>query len=174
MNIKVLPGVASGWPLLGEGSHPRIQDIVDRVRAGDSIADVAGDFGVHTDSVQLLWEIVKALAKGQGETLAEEHKHPDCRHCNERLRINVGLMRENRQLKQDVEGERDIARRERKRVHRTENAARKLWEAATEMWPTNEMGWMDQSSSAYPSASIRGKELYEIGVELGFIEEVER
>jgi hypothetical protein len=78
-------------------------------------------------------------------------------------------------------GERDIARRERRRVHRTENAARKLWEAATEHWfeeddegePIPLAALLYDSSTALPGIPIRGKELYRIGVALGFIEESE-
>lgn len=75
-------------------------------------------------------------------------------------------------------GEREIARRERKRVHRTENAARKLWEAATENWyetdeddheiPLAEL--LFDSSTALPGIPIKGKDLYRIGVALGFID----
>jgi len=77
------------------------------------------------------------------------------------------------------EGEREIARRERKRVHRTENVVRRLWEHATEHWfeedeegepiPLSEL--LFDSATAYPGIPIKGKELYRIGVALGFIEE---
>jgi hypothetical protein len=54
--------------------------------------------------------------------------------------------------------------------------ARQLWEAAIEHWhdeetPLNEA--LFDSSVAYPGIPIKGKDLYRIGVALGFIEEIE-
>lgn len=60
ITITRTPSLANDEPILAEGCGVRVKDIVDRLRAGDSIADVAKDFGVHTDSVQLLWEVAKA------------------------------------------------------------------------------------------------------------------
>lgn len=63
------------------------------------------------------------------------------------------------------------------RVHRTENAARKLWEAATEHWwetegqsPAELADALFDSSIAYPGIPIKGKELFRIGGALGFID----
>lgn len=58
-------------------------------------------------------------------------------------------------------------------------AAHKLWEAATEHWygSTDQedddfdlAGALFDSSVAYPGIPIKGRELYRIGVQLGFLE----
>ena len=48
-------------------------------------------------------------------------------------------------------------------------AIRRLWEEATQLWDGPEE--MRDSSTAYPGGHIRGKDLWAIGVVLGFIEE---
>lgn len=139
IEIHRTPSLCNDQPYLAEGAGVRVVDIVDRVRAGDSLGEVAEDFGVKLESVRLLVEMVEAAS----------------------------------------EGEREIARRERKRVHRTENAARKLWEHATEHWFEEDdegesiplAALLFDSSTAYPGIPIKGKDLYRIGVALGFIEE---
>lgn len=133
IKITRTPSLVNDEPILAEGAGVRVVDIVDRLRAGDSVAEVAKDFGVHTDGVQLLWEVAKACAPP-----AEEAKT---------------------------------------------NAARKLWEAATTSWHETDEETGDpvplgrllhrDDSFAYPGAYVRGSELYEIGVALGFIEEAE-
>lgn len=62
--IEIRPGdrLAAGRPILVEGPvWPRVQDIVDRVRAGDSELEVAEDFGVNLESVRLLMEVARAI-----------------------------------------------------------------------------------------------------------------
>lgn len=34
--------------------------------------------------------------------MSDETSHPDCRYCEERLRINLGLMAENRKLREQI------------------------------------------------------------------------
>jgi uncharacterized protein (DUF433 family) len=175
MNIRVLTGVASGQPLLGEGAHPRIKDIVDRIRAGDSVDDVAEDFGVRPVSVRMLMEVAEALKfkpeRGNG---LDGLRHPDCLACEERKRLNLGIMEENRQLKRRLAG--DVSSDEQR------SAARKLWEHATEHWseedgegePVPLSALLFDSATAHPATPIKGKDLYRIGAALGFIAEVER
>ena len=38
------------------------------------------------------------------DKLTEKYGHPDCRACEERKRINLGLMLENQQLKKKLKG----------------------------------------------------------------------
>lgn len=52
-------------------------------------------------------------------------------------------------------------------------SVRPLWEAAIANWDAEDLGELDCSSIAYPGASIKGKDLYQIGVELGFIDSVD-
>jgi uncharacterized protein (DUF433 family) len=49
--VVVNPKVAFGLPLLVHGGA-RIEDVVDRFRAGDSIAEIAKDFSVPSDEVE--------------------------------------------------------------------------------------------------------------------------
>lgn len=60
--IEILRTSGREQPYLAEGAGPRIIDIVDRVRAGDSIEETAEDFGVRVGSVRLLMEVAEALA----------------------------------------------------------------------------------------------------------------
>jgi len=66
IEIRWRPGT-NDLPVLAEGVWPRIVDIVDRVRGGDSALDVAKDFGVKLESVRLLVEMAEALAP-QGDS----------------------------------------------------------------------------------------------------------
>lgn len=86
-------------------------------------------------------------------------------------------------LKAAVEGSEGTLQPARRQRQEGEGALRKLWKAATEHWhetdpeteepiPLNEL--LFDSSLALPGMSINGKELYDIGVELGLIEEVDR
>jgi hypothetical protein len=50
-----------------------------------------------------------------------------------------------------------------------DEATRRLWEAATYLWDEDEEMW--DSATAYPGDPIKGKELWSIGVALGFIGE---
>lgn len=99
---------------------------------------------------------------------AEELKHPDCRYCEECLRVNVGIMEANRQLKRKLADAGSLT------AEKTD-AARKLWDAATAHWydatSRRLQDRLHDSSVALSGEAIRGSELYEIGVELGFIEE---
>lgn len=67
IQIVSRPEIAGGQPLLAEGMGVRIVDLVGRVAAGDSIADVAHDFDVPAKSVQLLAEVTLAI----GDVIAE-------------------------------------------------------------------------------------------------------
>jgi hypothetical protein len=108
-------------------------------------------------------------------------QHPDCRACVERKRLNLGIMEENRQLMRALAE--DPARwsaeaRMAVASAMAENAARKLWEAATEHWRVfeddeDQRPLADQlfdSSVIYPGMGLKGKDLYRIGVALGFID----
>lgn len=60
------------------------------------------------------------------------------------------------------------------------DAAKKLWDAAVEDWdwpkenePDSLQERLFDSPTIYPSIGLKGKELYRIGVALGFIEEME-
>jgi uncharacterized protein (DUF433 family) len=52
-NAKVVvdPKVAFGLPLVVHGGA-RVEDLVDRFQAGDSVADIAADFSVPTGEVE--------------------------------------------------------------------------------------------------------------------------
>ena len=52
-NAKVVvdPRVAFGMPLVVHGGA-RVEDLVDRFQAGDSVADIAADFSVPSDEVE--------------------------------------------------------------------------------------------------------------------------
>lgn len=50
-DVIVDPKVAFGLPLLAHGGA-RVEDLVDRFRAGDSVAEIAADFGVQTGEVE--------------------------------------------------------------------------------------------------------------------------
>ncbi len=52
-NAEVLvdPRIAFGLPLVVHGGA-RVEDLVDRFQAGDSVADIAADFGVPPDEVE--------------------------------------------------------------------------------------------------------------------------
>jgi uncharacterized protein (DUF433 family) len=49
--VVVDPHVAFGLPLVAHGGA-RVEDLVDRFVAGDSVADIADDFGVPADEVE--------------------------------------------------------------------------------------------------------------------------
>jgi uncharacterized protein (DUF433 family) len=49
--VVVDPQVAFGLPLVVHGGA-RVEDLVDRFIAGDSVADIADDFGVPPDEVE--------------------------------------------------------------------------------------------------------------------------
>ena len=49
--VIVDPKVAFGLPLVIHGGA-RVEDLVDRFQAGDSVADIAADFGVPRDQVE--------------------------------------------------------------------------------------------------------------------------
>jgi uncharacterized protein (DUF433 family) len=49
--VIVDPKVAFGLPLVVEGGT-RVEDLVDRFQAGDSVADLAADFDVPADQVE--------------------------------------------------------------------------------------------------------------------------
>jgi uncharacterized protein (DUF433 family) len=50
-HVIVDPQVAFGLPLVTDGGA-RVEDLVDRFLAGDTIADIADDFGVPVDHVE--------------------------------------------------------------------------------------------------------------------------
>jgi uncharacterized protein (DUF433 family) len=50
-DVIVDPKVAFGLPLVIQGG-PRVEDLVDRFQAGDSVADIAADFSVPPDQVE--------------------------------------------------------------------------------------------------------------------------
>jgi uncharacterized protein (DUF433 family) len=49
--VVVDPEIAFGLPLVVHGGA-RVEDLVDRFKAGDSLADIADDFGVPADEVE--------------------------------------------------------------------------------------------------------------------------
>lgn len=49
--VVVDPTVAFGLPLVAHGGA-RVEDLVDRFQAGDSVAEIADDFGVPADEVE--------------------------------------------------------------------------------------------------------------------------
>lgn len=49
--VVVNPGIAFGLPLVVHGGA-RVEDLVDRFVAGDSVADIADDFGVPPEEVE--------------------------------------------------------------------------------------------------------------------------
>ena len=49
--VIVDPRVAFGFPLVAHGGA-RVEDLVDRFQAGDSVAEIATDFGVPADEVE--------------------------------------------------------------------------------------------------------------------------
>jgi uncharacterized protein (DUF433 family) len=49
--VVVDPRVAFGHPLVVDG-RARVKDLVDRVVAGDNVADIAYHFGVPSDEVE--------------------------------------------------------------------------------------------------------------------------
>ncbi len=49
--VIVNPRVAFGLPLLVNGGA-RVEDVVDRFQAGDSVADISADFDVPPDEVE--------------------------------------------------------------------------------------------------------------------------
>jgi uncharacterized protein (DUF433 family) len=50
-NVIVDPRVAFGLPLVVQGGA-RVEDLVDRFQAGDSVADISADFNVPADQVE--------------------------------------------------------------------------------------------------------------------------
>jgi uncharacterized protein (DUF433 family) len=50
-DVVVDPQVAFGMPVVAQGGA-RIEDLVDRFPAGDTIGDIADDFGVPADQVE--------------------------------------------------------------------------------------------------------------------------
>lgn len=50
-DVVVDPHVAFGLPIVTRGGA-RVEDLVDRFLAGDTISDIAGDFGVPADQVE--------------------------------------------------------------------------------------------------------------------------
>jgi uncharacterized protein (DUF433 family) len=50
-NVIVDPKVAFGLPLVIQGGA-RVEDLVDRFQAGDSVADISADFSVPADQVE--------------------------------------------------------------------------------------------------------------------------
>lgn len=60
IEIRRTPSICNDEPYIAEGCGVRVKDISDRVRAGDSPAEVAADFGLRLGSVTLLMEVVEA------------------------------------------------------------------------------------------------------------------
>lgn len=58
-HVVVDPEVAFGLPLLVDGGA-RVEDLVDRFLAGDTIGDVADDFGVRVDQVE---DVIRAATR---------------------------------------------------------------------------------------------------------------
>jgi uncharacterized protein (DUF433 family) len=50
-DVVVDPHVAFGLPIVSRGGA-RVEDLVDRFLAGDTISDIADDFGVPVDQVE--------------------------------------------------------------------------------------------------------------------------
>lgn len=163
IEIRRTPSLCNDEPYLAEGSAVRVKDIVDRVRAGDSPAEVARDFGLPNESVTLLMEVMETGA-GQSAFFTAV----PCPTCGGACRVHTGD--EGTSHYEPVRG--TIS-------PQTQKAVRQLWEAATEHWQeTDDEGepiplarqlWED--STVLPAVGIKGKKLYRIGVALGFIDE---
>jgi uncharacterized protein (DUF433 family) len=59
--VVVDPSVAFGLPLVVRGGA-RVEDLVDRFVAGDSVADIADDFGVPADEVEAVIRVATRTA----------------------------------------------------------------------------------------------------------------
>jgi uncharacterized protein (DUF433 family) len=60
-DVIVDPDCAFGQPLVVNGGA-RVEDLVDRFRAGDSVADIAADFDVPEDEVEDVFRVATRLA----------------------------------------------------------------------------------------------------------------
>jgi uncharacterized protein (DUF433 family) len=58
-DVIVDPKVAFGLPLVIQGGA-RVEDLVDRYQAGDSVADISADFSVPTDQVE---EVIRVTTR---------------------------------------------------------------------------------------------------------------
>lgn len=57
--VIVDPRIGFGLPLLANGGA-RVEDLVDRFQAGDSVSEIAGDFGVPADQVE---DVIRVATK---------------------------------------------------------------------------------------------------------------
>lgn len=60
-DVVVDPKVAFGLPLVVHGGA-RVEDLVDRFQAGDSVADIAADFGVPSNQVEGVLRLATRMA----------------------------------------------------------------------------------------------------------------